>query len=194
MGHHFYALVQLASFFFFLKLIHLIKWLYIVQYCTWVLEVQYVLIKKHRCSGATGIFIIIIFFLRNKTLESNVWFMCICPELNWWLTFKVYSSTPHPLTVVQSRTPQSLITNYVEFEFSPFFAFFFGLSTVLKTIPSLYWEWVPGVLFYFSKERRKPTPASHPYSHITSGHKDGSQLPQTDCFNPLSGRSGSTLC
>lgn len=26
---------------FFLKLIHLLKWLYIVQYCTWVLEVQY---------------------------------------------------------------------------------------------------------------------------------------------------------
>lgn len=193
MGHHFYALVQLASFFFFLKLIHLLKWLYIVQYCTWVLEVQYVLIKKHRCSGATGIFIIIFFY------ETRPWKVMsgLCAfaqtELNWWLTFKVYSSTPHPLTVVQSRTPQSLITSYVEFEFSPFFAFF-RLSTVLKTIPSLYWEWVPGVLFYFSKERRKPTPASHPYSHITYGHKDGSQLPQTDCFNPLSGRSGSTLC
>lgn len=47
----------------------------------------------------------------------------------------------------------------------------------LKTIPSLYWEGTPGLLFYFSKEHRRPAAASQLYP-LAPPHLDARKGPQ----------------
>lgn len=156
-------------------------------------------------------FLFILLF-QQETLKSNVWFMHIYPEINGSLGFKVYNLTvvhESPMTSKQRKmwnltflpsSPSALKQHLYLYKWLIIFIIVIiiishSFKQQLKTIPSLYWEGKPGLLFYFSKERRRPTPAS-PLYPLAPPHLDarkGPHLWQRDCVHPPSGRPGSTL-
>lgn len=165
--------------------------------------------KAHNAVVQQGFLFILMF--QQETLKSNVWFMHIYPEINGSLRFKVYNLTViHgiPMTSKQRKMWNLTFLPSSSSVLKPHLYLYRWLIIVviiiiishsfkqqLKTIPSLYWEGTPGLLFYFSKERRRPAPASQLYS-LAPPHLDarkGPQLWQRDCVHPPSGRPGSTL-
>lgn len=132
-------------------------------------------------------FLFILLF-QQETLKSNVWFIHIYPEINGSIRFKVYNLTvvhESPMTSKQRKMWNLTFLLSNSSALKPHFYLYRWLIIIiviishsfkqqLKTIPSLYWEGTPGLLFYFSKERRRPAPASQlsPLT-ATSGRQEG---------------------
>lgn len=142
--------------------------------------------KAHDAVVQEGFLFILLF--QQETLKSNVWFIRIYPEINGSLRFKVYNLTvvhESPMTSKQRKMWNLTFLLSDSSALKPHFYLYRWLIIIiviishsfkqqLKTIPSLYWEGTPGLLFYFSKERRRPAPASQlsPLT-ATSGRQEG---------------------